>query len=199
MISDSVVSDWKNRILLWVDIPDEQWRRFQSLLFPRTLKTGEHLIRAGQRATDFGYVASGILREYYLSPEGAENNKAFCTAGQMTGSYFDLLSEQDSTVNIQALQDSDLLCGSFESFQKLYDSHPCWERLGRLIAEQMFVRKARREYEFLTMTASLRYARLCEEQPSLLANVPQYHIASYLGITPVALSRIRKQKKSPPH
>jgi len=79
--------------------------------------------------------------------------------------------------------------------QELYDRHPVWERIGRIKAERLAIQKEFREKEFLLDTAETRYRRFLKEFPDLTDRIPQYYIASYLGITDVALSRIRKKMK----
>jgi CRP-like cAMP-binding protein len=92
--------------------------------------------------------------------------------------------------HIEALEDCDLLVGRYEDLRALYRRHPGWQAAGRLIAEQHFIAKERREYEFLQQSASERYLAFRNERPDLAGRLAQYQVASYLGITPVALSRI---------
>ncbi len=178
-----------------IDLPAEQWPLFAEILQPRSLAAGESFVRSGEPATEFAFVLSGVLREFYLTADGTEYNKSFCLAGDFTGSYADLLSGKPSTADIEAITPARLMVGTYRNFVALFDVHPCWERLGRLTAEHLLMIKARREYEFLALSATQRYELLRERYPHLEDAVPQYHIASYLGITPVALSRIRARKK----
>ncbi|MEQ9363995.1 MAG: Crp/Fnr family transcriptional regulator [Leptospirales bacterium] len=178
------------------DIPPREWRALRSIIRGRDLKRGEYLARAGEKATDFAVVIKGALREFYIRPNGSEFNKQFCLAGDFSGSYFDLLSEGVSTASIEALSDCRLLIGDYRRFTALYDRHPVWDRVGRLIAEALFVRKARREYDFLALSAEERYRLLRARTPRLEELIPQFHIASYLGVTPVALSRIRQRMRA---
>ncbi len=183
----------RNQQKAFIGITDSAWEAFIALMKPLNLAAGDCLLRAGDPARYLAYVIKGSLREYYSTSEGAEFNKAFVLSGSFTGSLFDLLSGEPSTVSIQALKDCELLVAAFSEFQKLYDSYPCWERAGRLLTESLFMKKARREHEFLTMSAWERYQSLLREYPDLEQQVPQYHIASYLGITPVMLSRLRRR------
>lgn len=173
-------------------LPEPAWRAFADLLTLQELAREEFFARAGEPAVHIGFVATGVLREYYLTADGREYNKAFVPPGFFTGSLFDLLSAQPSTAFIQALANTVVLRARYADFVALYDRFAIWERFGRITAEQLFVKKARREYEFLTMDAATRYRSLLAQYPGIEELVPQYHIASYLGITPVALSRIRK-------
>jgi CRP-like cAMP-binding protein len=87
-----------------------------------------------------------------------------------------------------------LLVATYQEITKLYDQHPQVERLARILAEQFFVRKEKREIELVTLEAKERYAIFQQEHPQLEQLIPQYHIASYLGVSPTQLSRIRAQK-----
>ncbi|MNI08038.1 hypothetical protein D3C73_610620 [compost metagenome] len=108
-------------------------------------------------------------------------------------SYSSLLQNAPSFFAIQALMDSQLIVIPYSDFQSLFARHICWERLGRIIVEQLFVKKETRERELLLLSAEARYLLFLEKYGQVVKHIPQYHIASYLGITPVALSRIRKK------
>ena len=86
------------------------------------------------------------------------------------------------------------MIADFTRITQLYDSHPKIERLARILAEQFFVQKEKREIELVTLEAKDRYRIFQEEHPQLEQLIPQYHIASYLGVSPTQLSRIRAQR-----
>jgi len=131
-----------------------------------------------------------------LTLDGIEFNKSFVFSGEFAGSLFDLMRDEVSTASVQAIKPCLLLVAPYDLMQGLYDQFDCFQRMGRLIVEQLFLKKARREYEFLTMDAQSRYLSLVEENPRWEQELPQYQLASYLGVTPVALSRIRSRVKS---
>ncbi|PKA16609.1 Crp/Fnr family transcriptional regulator [Leptospira haakeii] len=176
-------------------MPKEVWKKSEQLYTIRKLEYGDFLIKQGTQPTEFAFVFSGVLREYYLTDQGNEYIKSFNFPGDFTGSYFDLLTEQPSTCNIRAITDCELAVAKFSEFRKLFSQDIVWERLGRIFAENLFLKKARREYELLALSAEERYDLLLKSRPEIEELVPQYHIASYLGITPVSLSRIRAKKK----
>ncbi|TGL64701.1 Crp/Fnr family transcriptional regulator [Leptospira sarikeiensis] len=176
-------------------IPKEIWEKSEKLYTFRKLEYGDFLVKQGAKASEFAFVFSGVLREYYLTDQGNEYIKSFNFPGDFTGSYFDLLSEQPSTCNIRAITDCELAVAKFSEFRELFSQDIAWERLGRIFAENLFLKKAKREYELLALSAEERYELLLKTRPDIEELVPQYHIASYLGITPVSLSRIRAKKK----
>lgn len=176
-------------------LTDAAWLDISSCFTEQSLAEYSHFIQAGESAQDIAFVTEGVLREYFITVDGKEFNKAFVGAGTFTGSLYDLLSQLPSTASIQALSPVRLYRASFQSFRALFDIHPCCERFGRLFAERLFMKKAKREYELMCLDATARYQLLLQQLPTLESVVAQYHIASYLGITPVALSRIRKELK----
>jgi len=92
------------------------------------------------------------------------------------------------------MTDCELLVADYHSFTQLFDKHPRIERIARMTAEQFFIQKEKREIDLVMLEAKDRYLILKEEHPSLEQLIPQYHIASYLGVTATQLSRIRAQK-----
>jgi len=174
---------------VWYDLPKD----FFSL---KTLEAGEFFIKEDKPATHFAFVIEGVLKEYYLTKKGDEYVKAFNLKGDFTGSYFDLMSGLPSTCSIRAIKDTKLAIGSFKEFHRLYDTNIHWQKLGRVIAENLFIKKAKREYELLTLSAEERYLKLIEEWPDVEAELTQILIASYLGITPISLSRLKRMMKT---
>lgn len=176
-----------------LELPAAEWKRFESLLRPAKLKKGELFIRPGEPARRFALILSGLMRFYYLDRAGRESTKAFRGPFEIAAPYAEMLLGQVSRSHIEALEAAELLVVEYKDFRALYDRHPCWQEVGRLMAEQHFLAKEKREFEFLQLPAAERYLAFRREQPELLARLPQYQIASYLGITPVALSRIVSQ------
>jgi len=172
-------------------IPTDQWEKFKSIFSVLHLQKEEHFIRAGEKPSKIGFAASGVLRLYYISEAGTEFNKSFCLADDFVASYSALLTNSESRLSIQALEDATLLTAKFADFLELLDNHVCWQIISRKIAEDLYIKKEKRECEFLLDDAETRYLRFLKEYPGLDTRIKQYHIASYLGITPVAISRIR--------
>lgn len=172
-------------------VPAEEWVKLERDLRPASLRRGEFFLRPGEDANRAAIVLRGLLRFYYVDPDGAEATKAFRGPHEMAAAYSELLTGKPSRTNIQAVEDSDLLVVDFRRVKSLYGKHPSWERLGRRIAEEHFIQKEQREFEFLQLPALERYKLFEAKYPGLLARIPQYHVASYLGITAVALSRLK--------
>ena len=178
-----------------LNVPPEQWRAFDALLSPLRLRKGGFFMRPGEPSGRIGIVRKGLLRFYYVDASGGDATKAFRGPGELAAAYAEMLLGAPSRTFIEALQDSEMLVVDYARLQRLYDRHPCWQELGRRVAEHFYLTKEQREFEFLQLSAEERYRRFNKEYPGLAGRIPQYHVASYLGITPVALSRIRRRLK----
>ena len=171
---------------------DEALRRLAGLLQPRSFGASQWLLEGGQPALWCHFVTSGLTRELYIGEDGAEHTRAFTTAGHFTGSLLDLLSGEPSVTWVQALEPSTTLAFRWADFQALCEQHAELQRLARRVAETLYVRKARREHELLALSAASRYRQWRREHPALDGRVSQRIVASYLGITPEHLSRLRR-------
>ncbi len=169
------------------------WRIVKNIFSPHSLKKGEYFIEGGEIARKVGFLKQGVIRAFYRNNDGDEYNKHFFTGNCMVGGYSSLVTHLPNTIYQQALTDCELLIGNFKEITDLLDAHQDLERLLRKIAEGYFVDKEKREVEIVLLEANKRYAIFQQEYPQLEQLIPQYHIASYLGITPTQLSRIRKQ------
>ncbi len=161
----------------------------------KVYKKNEFFLQKNSIARNVGFVMRGAFREFYTDKTGREYNKAFCFPGQFTGSYYDLESGKPSTVSIQAMADSAVLMMSQRKSKELMNKDTFWLKIGYAIAHNLLMYKLEKEYQLLTLSAKERYDLLLKENPQLEQLVPAYHIASYLGITPISLSRIRSPKK----
>lgn len=173
-----------------LQLPPELWRALEARLRPRRLAKGEFFLRPGEASASVALVRRGLLRFYYTDTSGAEYTKAFRAEGELASAYAELLLGIPSRTHIQALEDCELLAADFGALDAALSPFPSWQRTARLIAEHFYVVKERREFELLQLSAEERYGRFVEEFPGILERLPQYHVASYLGVTPVALSRI---------
>ena len=188
----------KNELLLktlldWAEIPSDQWRDLMPQLRERKLSKGEFFLEAGQNAIDIGFVITGYCRQFYTNKDNHEFNHSFVFENELMGGYPSLLRKRPSTYSIQAMEECDLLIINWEEFESFFSKHICWERLVRKVAEKNYLQKIQRESAFLLKDARERYEEVCEYEPDVIERVPQYHLASYLGITASALNRIIKK------
>ena len=179
-----------------VDLPELEWHYFADRIKPRDFDKGDLLVSTGAPASEFFFLASGLVRLFYTTDEGKEFNKSFCLANDFVGAYSAAALNLPSRFSIQALEPTQTLLIPAVLLNELFERHHAWERLGRKLAENLAIKKEFREAALLLDAAETRYQNFLEEYPGLYQRIPQYHIASYLGITDVALSRIRKRLRA---
>ncbi len=182
----------------WTPIPIDQWLEFEAKFSERYLAKGEFLIEAGEADLEFGFVLKGLFRLYYTDKNGKEQIKAFRKDHELIGAYAEMLLKIPSRTFVQAMESSTVILIKSEDFFPFYDKHTCWQILGRLVAEKHFLVKEQREFEFLQLDILSRYEIFKEEFGDLAKKIPQHQIASYLGITPVALSRVLSKVRKKP-
>ena len=177
-------------------ISPKTWKAIVALGSRMSLAKGEYFSQPGEKATRFAVVISGLLRHYYLDPAGKESVKAFRGPMELSGPYAEIIQGKPSRTFIEALTASELFVFEVAEVDAAAESSLELQRLFRRFVEVQFVAKEQREYEFLLLTAEERYRQFCASLPELLQHIPQHQIASYIGITPVALSRIRARGRS---
>ena len=175
-----------------VSLNEEEWAAISSCIKERTFKKGEFLCRHGQVENYLSVVYKGTCRGFY-SKDGEEISVTFMFENDYVSAYYSFLTYRPSLMSIQALTPVHVLSISKTDLDKLCDNYKSLERIGRLNAERIYRRKEEREVALLTMSATERYIDLLNRHPKLLKQIRLKYIASYLGIKPESLSRIRKQ------
>ena len=161
-----------------------------------SLPKGAFFIQAGEIPRKMGIVFSGLFRYLYVDNEGNEYTKAFMPETSFLTSYSSMINGEPSYYAIEALEDARLLVFSYENWQTLLASHGSWKDLLIRMLEKGYGAKERRERELLLLDAEARYQNFCNEFPMLVDRVKQHQIASFLGIKPESLSRIKKNVSS---
>jgi CRP-like cAMP-binding protein len=174
-------------------LQDKTWSRVKDIFSEKELRKGEYFAVEGEKSKQIGFLTSGIIRAFYRNNEGLEYNKHFFISNNIIGGYSSLVTSTPNKIIQQALTDCKLLVGNYAEITKLYDLYPDFERFGRRLAELYFVSKEQREIEIVLLNADERYLIFRRDYPQLEQLIPQYQIASYLGITPTQLSRIRRK------
>lgn len=164
---------------------------FGRLFSPQNIAKHDFFVRAGDSTHTVAFVISGIFRCFATSPDGVEYNKTFFIENDLMGIYYALLLNRPSPLSVQALTPCSILTADFRQIEALYDQHPTLERLARRQAEHLFLIKEQREIDLVMLDAKARYEKFQRDFPTIEQAIPQYHIASHLGITPTQLSRIR--------
>ena len=159
--------------------------------FPiKTYEKGTFLIREGELVKNAFYVIQGFIREYEIV-DGDEKTTAFYSENQSAINFNSLTNHTPSKINFVCGERTIVAVINAEKEKKLYKKYPRFETFCRIGMEKMMGVKETQLTESIILKPEKRYEKMQQENPKLLNRVPQYQIASYLGITPEALSRIR--------
>lgn len=157
---------------------------------------GEVVLRQGDVSTHLHFVTSGLLRYYYLA-QGVEYTGQFMSPGMFIADLASFTTRQPADQTIDALDRTTTLALSRQAIQEAMDADHGIERFVRIVIEQAFAGSQRRSANLLIRSPEERYDWLCANRPDVIRLVPQYILASYLGVTPESLSRIRKRRAQP--
>ena len=177
-----------------MNIPEGEIEKFRNMLKGLTVYTGEHLEREGDLPQKLAFVVSGIFRAYYLTEAGDEKTIVFRGVGKPLSAYSSFLKEEPAKFSIQALENSTVLYITIKDFERLLAGDSSWKINTGQYYMNLFIDKEKRERELLSDDAETRYLKFLKEYPGLINRINHYHIASYLGISNVSLSRIRSRQ-----
>ncbi|MBN2158599.1 MAG: Crp/Fnr family transcriptional regulator [Spirochaetes bacterium] len=173
------------------DIPDDELEYVKKIVHIKYLKKGDLFIKAGEVPEFCGFICSGLMRVFYIDEQGRDFTKLFNREYNFVSSYAAFIERNESLLNVEALEDTTLFVIDYDLFRMFIDRHSCWLKIYTRALEKFYVIKERREGYLLWQDAKTRYAQFLKDFPGLEKRVKQYYIASYLGISPVSLSRIR--------
>ena len=179
-----------------IRLTEEEEAVVLSKLRPVKLKRREHLLKQGTVARDLAFVIEGCLRAYALDDNGFEHILQFAPTGWWISDMSSVISRRESLLNVDAIKPSEVLLLSREDQLALFDEIPKLERYFRVLTENGLVSSRMRLIENLSLTARQRYQRFCQTYPNLINEIPQKYIASFIGVTPEFLSKIRGEKLS---
>ncbi|MFN0048840.1 MAG: Crp/Fnr family transcriptional regulator [Cytophagales bacterium] len=175
-------------------ISDKTWSALKDHFVRKELKKFEYFSKVDVIATKIAYLHQGVVRSFYSNAEAQEFNKNFFVAPAFIGAYSSLITNSANKLAQQALTDCIIWEIDYDVIKRSFDSCQDLERLARIMAEYYFVEKENREVNLLMLEAKDYYKIFKSQYPTLEQLIPQYHIASFLGITPTQLSRIRAEK-----
>ncbi|WP_165825435.1 Crp/Fnr family transcriptional regulator [Pedobacter yonginense] len=170
-----------------------EWEAFKESFTLIKVPAKKILLKKGQVAHHLYFVNHGILRLYYINSRGEDITAFFFKEKLFAGSYESFILQKPSLQQIEALEDTELLSISFDKLQELYKEIPKINILTRVITEQRFITGQEIFSSFILKTAEERYVLFSEKHPDLLLRVPLQYVASFLGMTAVSLSRIRRR------
>jgi CRP-like cAMP-binding protein len=190
--------DFRAKIELFTPIPDADWAMILPHLELKKIRKHAFFAEEGKRAHDIGFVIEGMFRHYYTK-DGEEKTTYFYFENHFITSYISCITGQPSQLTIEALSDAVYINLPFKVLADLFEKSMAWQRFGRLIAEYLAIGLEERMVGLLTQSPEERYMELLQgNKKKIIERIPQHYIATYLGITPVSMSRIRNRllKKS---
>lgn len=175
-----------------VKLQESEWEFIASHFDRKVFAKNQIITRQGETENYLSFVEAGIVR-FYIPDEENELTFNFSFDKEFTCAYDSFLTQTPSEYELQALTETVVWQISFDDLQKVYAQTKVGNYLGRFASEKLFLAKSKRELSLLKYNAKERYLRLFSEQPDILKFIPLKYVASYIGITPQGLSRIRRQ------
>jgi len=182
----------RQTIINSISLPADDLEFMVSLFKPLTLKKEEYFLQVGNRCNQVAFIKSGMLRIFYPNDKGEETTCYFSLPSEFVTSFSSFITQNSSTENIQAILPAELFVISKQDLEMLYHKIPATQEFGRKAAENLAINMEKRISLFLNNSAEERYQFLLKNNPVLIQTVPLQYLASYLGVTPQHLSRLRK-------
>jgi CRP-like cAMP-binding protein len=174
-------------------VPPEKIDELLALCRERSIGVSDHFIQAGEVPDKIAYVLSGLFRYVYINHKGDEFTKGIIPENAFLSSYSAMIKGTPSYFAIEALEQSEILEISWDAFSKLLEKDLFWIKFMLKFLEKGFITKEKRERDLLLLDAETRYKQFLSEYPGMEQRIKQGIIASYLGIKPETLSRIRRK------
>ena len=192
-------SKYKDFIQKYISLNSTDWEIIKSKLKIEYLKKGEIIHNIGDVSSKIMFINNGLARTYILDEKGKDNTWAIhfnddnsYMTNLFIGDYESFINQTQSKLAIDALEDCEVIVLNYENLEFLYDNTKMGDRFGRLINQEAYTYLHNSIIIRQTKTARERFESFVRETPYLLEKVPQYHIATFLGITPQHLSRLKK-------
>ncbi|MBX9853787.1 MAG: Crp/Fnr family transcriptional regulator [Cytophagaceae bacterium] len=176
-----------------INLTAEEWELASSLFTAKKLRKKQYLLQAGDVCDFIAFVNQGALRAYTADAKGDEHITQFALEDWWISDMNSFLTGEPAVSNIDALEDSDILLLDKNAQDKLFKYIPKFERYFRLLIQSGYVALHKRLLSTIANTAEEKYLRIQKTYPNIIQRVPQHMIASYLGLKPETLSRIRKK------
>jgi CRP-like cAMP-binding protein len=177
----------------WADISVQEEQLILNAFEPSSIKKKEHLLTPGKVCKSIYYIKKGCIRSYYIDDKGVEHIYQIRMDNSWISDLESFSSQKPSKLFIQALEDCAFLQISYDRLETLYKEVPAMERFFRILFQKAYVNTLKRLKANMWEPAINRYNAMLKEHPDMFQRIPQIYIASYLGITPESLSRLRKQ------
>ncbi|HLD54351.1 MAG TPA: Crp/Fnr family transcriptional regulator [Sediminibacterium sp.] len=182
-------SQVKDKVLL----SEAEQKLVKTFFSPKKIRKKQYLLQEGNICRHLAFVEKGLLRSYNVDEKGVEHMIHFAWEGWWMADMLSFLSDEPSTYHIDAIEEAELLLISQTDFEKMLLKVPVMERYFRILFQNNIISKERRLISSITNSAEEKFLHLSATNPALIKRIPQQLVASYLGITPETLSRIKKK------
>ena len=175
-------------------VSEKDWLIFSSRLKKRSFSKKCTFLSIGEVENSISFIEKGVVRLFIPNEDiDKEITFGFSFQGEFISAYDSFLTKAPSQYNLETLSDTILWSITYDDLQEVYKTTEMGNTIGRFVSEKLFLLKSKREQSLLVDTSEQRYLNLFEDRPNLIKQIPLKYIASYIGITPQALSRIRKR------
>jgi CRP-like cAMP-binding protein len=175
-----------------ISITDAEWEGLMSIMKPKTLRKKELLLKAGEVCEYNSFITKGCLRTFFTDEKGHEHIFQLGFEDWWASDLMSFVTREPAHYSIEALEETELLQMHRDEYDGLFERFPRYERFFRILTQNAYVAGQRRVIDNMSYSAERRYLELVKKYPFMEMRVAQHHIASYLGITPEALSRIKR-------
>lgn len=176
-----------------VSLTNDEEDIIKKYLTPKKLRKKQYLLQEGDVCKNIAFVEKGSLRSYTVSEKGSENIIQFALETWLISDLFSFLTGEPATYNIDALEDSELLLTSKSAHEEMLQKLPKYETYARVQITGAYIAMQRRLTSIISLSLEERYTYFSSLYPDIIQRVPQHMIASYMGLTPETLSRVRKR------
>jgi CRP-like cAMP-binding protein len=174
------------------NLTDNDFSNVVPFIHHKTFKKGEIILNAGDVCKEFYFITHGLLRSFHRMSNGTEKTYVICRENNIFTEHSSFIAQTPSTDFIEAIEDTEVLHISYEDLMTLYKNYHAWESVGRKVSDINFVVSKDRLRSMMNDDAITRYKRFLHSYQNILHRIPQHIVASYLGITPQSLSRLKK-------
>lgn len=177
----------------YVSLSDDEWELCKNNFRPKRMQKRQFLLQEGDICQQIAFIEKGALFSYSVDQSGNQHVMQFGFEGWWIADLHSFFTDTPSTLNIEILEDAELLLIDRKNHDQLMQEIPGYERYQRIIIQNAYVALQQRVENALGRTAEEKYTRLIKQQPEFINRVPLHLVASYLGMSPETLSRVRSQ------
>ncbi|WP_089815654.1 Crp/Fnr family transcriptional regulator [Chitinophaga sp. YR627] len=177
-----------------ISLPDPEKETIKTFFTQRKFKRKQFLLQEGETCRQLSFISKGLIKSYNVDDNGEDHINLFGWEGWWVSDFYSFLSATPGQLNIEAIEDTEVLQITLADYEAMLIKVPVMERYFRILYQNSIVTKERRLMSSITHTAEEKYRHLLQHHPELIQRIPQTLIASYLGLAPETISRIKRNK-----